>query len=114
MDEFVRVDGRRAVIVRLDGEPVTCTLCDILCLYHAIRSNRVLPYGVGELWRIHDDHARGRCRRYDRIKSGGGRYNNTGVFGVENKISASQEDLSRGRHNGGGHCGEVGGLERGD
>lgn len=102
------------MIVRLDGEPVACTLCNILCLYHAIRSNKVLPYGVGELWRLHDDYARGRCRRYGRIKSGGGRYHNTGVFGVKNKISASQEDLSRSRNDSGGHGAEVGRLERGD
>jgi len=49
------------VVVRLDDEPVTRIICDILFLYHATRSNSVFPDGVGELWRIYGDDARGRC-----------------------------------------------------
>jgi len=52
--------------------------------------------------------------RYNRIKSGGGRYHDAGVFGVENKISTSQEDFSGSRYDSGRHHGEVGRLGGGE
>lgn len=113
MNKFVRVDGQWAVVVRLEREPVTRTRCDVLCFYDAVGADGVFPYGVGELWGIYGDDAGGRRGRYDRIESRRGRYYNSGVLGVENKISASQEDLSRSRHDCGGHCSEVRGMERG-
>jgi len=104
MNELVRVGRRFAVVVRLDGEPVMRTVCDILCLYLANGANRVFPNGVGELWRIYGDDGRGRCGRYDGIKSGRCRYYNSRVSGVENKISTSKEDFPGSRHDRGRHC----------
>lgn len=112
MNELVRV-GRRCAVVRLDSEPVTHALCDILCLYLAARADRVFPNGLGELWRIYGDDGRGSCGRYDGIKSGRCRYYNSRVCGVENKISTSKEDFPGGRHDCGRHCRCVRGLGRG-
>jgi len=89
---------------RLDGEPVTRTRCDILCLYLAAGADRVLPNGVGELWRIYGDDGGGRCGSDDGIKSGRCGDHNSRVFGVENKISASKEDFPGSRHDCGRHC----------
>jgi len=113
MNELVRVGRRCAVVVRLDGEPVTRTLCDILCLYLTTGADRIFPNGVGELWRIHGDDGRGGCGRYDGIKSGRCRYYNSRVSGVENKISTSKEDFPGGGHHCGRHSSNVRGLGSG-
>lgn len=101
------------MVVRLDGEPVTRSLCDILCLYPAAGADRVFPDGVGELGRIYGDDGRGRCGRYDGIEPRRGRYYNPGVSGIENKISAGKEDFSGSRHNCGRHRSGVRVGERG-
>ena len=89
VNKLVRVDGRWAVVVRLDGETVTRIRCDILCLYRAIRTNRVFTNSAGELRRIYGDDSRGGRGRHNRIKSGRGRYYDSGVSGIEDKVSAS-------------------------
>ena len=114
MDEFVRVGGQWAVVVRLEREPVTYTRCDILYLYPAVRADRVFPYGIGELGRFYCDDARGSRGGDDRVEPGRGRYYDSGVLGVENKISTSQKDLSGSRHDCGRHFNGARGLERGD
>ena len=88
MDETVRVDRRWAMVVRLDVILATHTLCDILWLYPAIGADRVFPDCICKLWRVYGDDSGGGHGRYDRIKSGRGRYYNSGVFGVENQIPA--------------------------
>ena len=114
VDELVGVDGRWAVMVRLECEPVTRVLCHIHCLYPAAGVDRIFPDGIGELWRIYGDDPRGRRGGYDGIESGRSRYYESRVFGVENKISTSKEDFSRSRYDCGGHCTGACGLGRGN